>query len=91
MESSKTSPFVLIAYLRCHLSIILSDAYSMESPGEFAHALTDCIRRRGAMQVLSSDNAQCEVSNGVKEVLQALVVDNWQNEACNPNQQFFEQ
>ena len=26
----------------------------------------------------------------MKEVLRALVIDNWQNEACNPNQQFFE-
>ena len=68
----------------------VADACAMESPGEFVHTLTDCIRRRGAMQVLSSDNGKHEVSNRVKEVLRALVIDDWQNEAYNPNQQFFE-
>ena len=49
----------------------------------------DCVRQRGAMQALSSDNTQCEVSNRAKEVLRTLVIDDWQNKACNPNQQFF--
>ena len=42
------------------------------------------------MDVLSSDNGGCEVSNRAKEILRAFVIDDWQNEPCNPNQQFFE-
>ena len=68
----------------------VADAYSMMSPGEFAHTLSDIIRKRGAMDVLSSDNGRYEISNRVKEILRALVIDDWQSEAYNPNQQFFE-
>ena len=68
----------------------VADAYSMMSPGEFAHTLSDIIRKRGAMDVLSSDNGRHEISNRVKEILRALVIDDWQSEAYNPNQQFFE-
>ena len=42
------------------------------------------------MDVLSSDNGRYEISNRVKEILRALVIDDWQSEAYNPNQQFFE-
>ena len=68
----------------------MADAFALHSAGEFVHSLADIMRKRGAVDVLSSDNGSYEVSNRVKEILRAFVIDDWQNEPCNPNQQFFE-
>ena len=52
----------------------------MKTDKQFVNTLEDNIRKRGAMDKLVSDSAQSEISNGVKEILRALFIDDWQSE-----------
>jgi hypothetical protein len=60
------------------------DVYGMKTDGQFVNTLQDNIRQRGAPTRLISDRAQSEISNKVKEILQALIIGAWQSE---PHQQ----
>ena len=47
---------------------LVSDVYSMKYDKQFANSLEDNIRKRGAMDKLTSDNAKSEISTRVKDV-----------------------
>ena len=69
---------------------LFADVYGMKSDAEFAKALEDVIRRRGAMDLLISDKAQAEISDLVTNLLRAYVIDSWQSEPEHQNQNYFE-
>jgi hypothetical protein len=48
----------------------------------------DEIRKYGAMDKLTSDNAKAEISARVKDVLRTLNIDDWQSEPYKGNQNF---
>ena len=52
----------------------------MASEGEFVNTLNDVIRKNGAMDKLTSDRAQVEVSKKVKDILRSFVIADWQSE-----------
>ena len=49
--------------------------------GDFVKTLMDEIRKRGAPDMLISDNAKAEISEQVKDVLRQYAIDDWQSEA----------
>ena len=69
---------------------LVSDAYGMKTEAEFVNTLEDNIRKRGAMDKLISDGAKVETSRRVKEILRALIIDDWQSEANYQHQNFAE-
>ena len=48
----------------------------------------DEIRKYGAMDKLTSDNAKAEISARVKDVLRTLNIKDWQSEPYKGNQNF---
>ena len=54
------------------------------------NALQDQIRERGAMNQLLSDQAQVEISAGVKKILGVYAIGNWQSEPYHQHQNFAE-
>ena len=56
----------------------------------FVRALQDQIRRYGAMDRIISDNARAEISAQVQDILRTFVIDDWQSEPHNKNQNFAE-
>ena len=61
-----------------------------DSDAQFAKTLLDEIRRYGAMDVLISDRAKAEISIKIKEILRTMVIDDWQSEPHNKNQNYAE-
>ena len=56
-------------------------AHGCSTDGEFVRTLLDEIRKRGAPDMLISDNAKAEVSERAKDVLRQYAIDDWQSEA----------
>jgi len=50
----------------------------------------DNIRERGAMDVLTSDHANHEMSARVNDILRALMIGHWKSEPCCQHQNFAE-
>ena len=69
---------------------LVTDAYGMTSDKQFVNTLEDNIRKQGAMDKLISDSAQVEVGKRVKDILRALVIDDWQSEPHYQHQNFAE-
>jgi len=69
---------------------LVIDVYGMGSAAEFVNTLEDIIRKRGPMDKLISDSAKVEISRRVKEILRALMIDDWQSERNRQNQNFAE-
>ena len=69
---------------------MFADAYGMKSDKEFVNTLEDCIRKRGAMDTLISDQAQAEISKRVLDLIRAYCVNDWQSEAYHQHQNFHE-
>ena len=69
---------------------LVTDAYGMTSDKQFVNTLEDNIRKRGAMDKLISDSAQVEIGKRVKDILRALVIDDWQSEPHYQHQNFAE-
>ena len=69
---------------------LVIDVYGMSTEKEFVNTLEDEIRKRGAMDKLISDSARVEISNRVKDVLRALLIDSWQSEPNYQHQNFAE-
>ena len=65
--------------VRTQCSLVI-DVYSMGSSKEFVNTLKDQIRKRGAMDKLISDSARVETSDRVKDLLRAMMIDDWQSE-----------
>ena len=48
--------------------ITLFEIYGMHSDAEFVNTLNDEIRKRGAMDTLTNDRAQAEISKRVQDI-----------------------
>jgi hypothetical protein len=68
----------------------VTDVYSMRAEKQFVNTLEDNIRKRGAMDTLLSDSARLEISERVKDILRALVINDWQSEPHYQHQNFAE-
>jgi len=68
----------------------LTNCYGFCSVSEFANALLDNIRERGAMDMLISNHTNCEMSAEVKDILRALMIGHWKIEPCCQHQNFAE-
>ena len=68
----------------------VADAFGMISEKEFVNTLEDIIQRRGAMELLISDNAKSETSGRVDDVLRAYKIKDWQSEPYFQHQNFAE-
>ena len=66
------------------------DIYGMGTDAEFVNTLEDVIRKRGAMDKLISDSAAALISERVKDILRALIIDNWQSEPRYQHQNWAE-
>ena len=69
---------------------LVRDVFPMKTDKQFVNTLEDVIRKRGAMDKLISDSAQVEISSRVKDILRALVIEDWQSEAYYQHQNFAE-
>ena len=69
---------------------LVADVYGMKNYKQFVNNLEDNTRKRGAMDKLTSESAQSETSNRVKEILHALFIDDCQSEPCYQHQNFAE-
>ena len=59
---------------------MLTDVCGINSDKQFLRTSSGKIRKRGAINNLISDRAQVEISNKVKDLLRALLIDDWQSE-----------
>ena len=66
-------------YVGCRSLVI--DVFGMSTEKQFINTLEDQIRKRGAMDKLITDSAKVEISERVKEVARALLINMWQSEA----------
>ena len=62
----------------------------MKTDKEFINTLEDQIRKRGAMDKLISDRAQVEISEKVRDILGAYLIDDWQSEPHHQHQNYAE-
>jgi len=63
-------------------SSLLTDCYGFCSASEFPNTLLENIRERGAMDTLTSDHANYEMSARVKDVLWSLMIGHWKSKPC---------
>ena len=66
------------------------EIYGMHSDAEFVNTLNDEIRDRGAMDMLTNDRAQAEISKRVKDILRSYVIKDWQSEPHQQHQNYSE-
>ena len=59
---------------------------SKDSDRQFTKCLMDEIQTRRAMDALISDCTKAEISSKVKDILQTLIIKDWQSELHNKNQ-----
>ena len=69
---------------------LVCDIYGVKTDAQFLQTLQDNVRKRGAMNKLISDRAQAEVSSAVKDYMRWLMIDDWQSEPHQQNQNFAE-
>ena len=69
---------------------LLIDVYGMKSDTRFVNSLEDNVRQSVAMDKLTSDSTQSEISTREKYVLRALFVYEWKSEAYHQHQNFSE-
>ena len=62
----------------------------MKTDKEFVNTLEDQIRERGALDKLISNHAQNEVSEKVRDILRAYLIDDWQSEPHHQHQNYAE-
>ena len=65
---------------------LVSDIYPMRSGKQSVNMLEDNICRCGAMDKLTSDSANYEISHKVKDMLRAYNINDWQSESYHQNQ-----
>jgi hypothetical protein len=68
----------------------VADIMGMHNEAQFINTLEDVICKRGAMDKLISNSAQVKISNQVKDVLRAMIIDDWQSEPNYQHQNFAE-
>jgi hypothetical protein len=68
----------------------VADIMGIHNEAQFINTLEDVICKRGAMDKLISNSAQVEISKQVKDVLRAMIIDDWQSKANYQHQNFAE-
>ena len=65
---------------------LVCDAYVIKSTKQFINTLSDNIRKRGAMDTLSSDGGKYEISKRVTDLLRSLFIQDYQSESYHQHQ-----
>jgi len=79
-----------IAQVFVGVESLVTDVYAIKTDWQFINTLEDQIRTRGAPTKIISNQAQVEISNQVKEILQAYCIGDWQSELHYQHQNFAE-
>ena len=64
----------------------LTEGFPMQEENQVAKTLQDLIRKRGAPDLLISDNAKSEIGKAVTEILRHYAIGDFQSEANQQNQ-----
>ena len=70
----------------CGHDTLVCDAYGIKSTKQFINTLSDNIRKRGAMDTLTSDGGKYEISKGVTDLLHSLFIQDYQSEPYHQDQ-----
>ena len=65
---------------------LICDAYAIKSTKQFLNALSDNLRKRGAMDTLISDGGKYEISKRVTDLLRLLFIQDYQSEPYHQHQ-----
>ena len=75
-----------MAQFFCGHDTLVCDAYGITSTKQFINTLSDNIRKRGAMDTLTSDGGKYEISKGVTDLLHSLFIQDYQSESYHQDQ-----
>ena len=75
-----------MAQFFCGHDTFVCDAYGIKSTIQFINTLSDNIRKRGAMDTLTSDGGKYEISKGVTDLLHSLFIQDYQSEPYHQDQ-----
>ena len=75
-----------MAQFFCGHDTLVCDAYGIKSTKQFINALSDNIRKRGAMDTLISDGGKYEISKRVTDLLHSLFIQDYQSEPYHQHQ-----
>ena len=75
-----------MAQFFCGHDTFVCDAYGIKSTIQFINTLSDNIRKRGAMDTLTSDGGKYEISKGVTDLLHSLFIQDYQSEPYHHDQ-----
>ena len=75
-----------MAQFFCGCDTLVCDAYGIISTKQFINTLSDNIRKRGAMDTLSSDGGKYEISKRVTDLLRSLFIQDFQSEPYHQHQ-----
>ena len=75
-----------MAQFFCGHDTFVCDAYGIKSTIQFINTLSDNIRKRGAMDTLTSDGGKYEISKGVTDLLHSLFIQDYQSESYHQDQ-----
>ena len=75
-----------MAQFFCGRDTLVCDAYDIKSTKQFINTLSDNIRKRGAMDLLISDEGKYEISQQVTELLRSLFIQDYQSEPHHQHQ-----
>ena len=75
-----------MAQIFCGHNTLVCDAYGIKSTKQFINTLSDNIRKRGAMDTLTSDGGKIEISKGVTDLLHSLFIQDYQSESYHQDQ-----
>ena len=75
-----------MAQFFCGHDTLVCDAYGIQSTKQFINTLSDNIRKWGAMDTLTSDGGKYEIPNGVTNLLDFLVIQDYQSESYHQDQ-----
>ena len=70
----------------CGHDTLVCDAYGIKSTKQFINTLSDNIRKRRAMDTLTSDGGKYEISKGVTDLLHSLFIQAYQSESYHQDQ-----
>ena len=75
-----------MAQFFCGHDTLVCDAYGIKSTKQFINALSDNIRKWGAMDTLISDGGNYDISKGVTDLLHSLFIQDYQSESYHQDQ-----
>ena len=75
-----------MAQFFCGHDTLVCDAYGIKSTKQFINALSDNIRKWGAMDTLISDGGKYDIPKGVTDLLHSLFIQDYQSESYHQDQ-----